>query len=406
MSQFVWLDYSEHERRKMLAVVNLLGEHETRDELGIGSVRDAIADALFPGTSTIMTRARYFLLVPWTYQRLERKRVRSAAIADEARRAEIKLINAIEASDDSDGNIGKQARATLKRLPSSIYWQGLGTWGIRSCLGSQSQYHRSLDRYYIQRSRHAERISERDIEHNDLVAENWRGGIVEPPQDFPDACSLSLRKPEAEYLADRLRLSPACLGSLLPILVTATRSENTAFVWQHPVMALLSPKLSETVANARNFSEIMHGAALLYNLILAEQVQNQELVESYRDDFASWIETVVSRESTFRSWSKENFWNLIYLLNPAIASGTRQFIDKWWNFVLTYNLEELRDDKRIRQFIEERERSLKKDLARIGNPNTKNAWGGDSGSGQMDYRWWISQRLLSDILDGLEGGDA
>ena len=47
---------------------------DTRDELGIGSVRDAFADMLFPGTSTIMTRARYFLLVPWTYQRLERLR--------------------------------------------------------------------------------------------------------------------------------------------------------------------------------------------------------------------------------------------------------------------------------------------------------------------------------------------
>ena len=69
MSAFVWLDYSERERRKMLDVVDLFGEHDTRDELGIGSVRDAFADMLFPGTSTIMTRARYFLLVPWTYQR-------------------------------------------------------------------------------------------------------------------------------------------------------------------------------------------------------------------------------------------------------------------------------------------------------------------------------------------------
>ena len=79
MSAFVWLDYSERERRKMLDVVDLFREHDTRDELGIGSVRDAFADMLFPGTSTIMTRARYFLLVPWTYQRLEKLRVRSAA---------------------------------------------------------------------------------------------------------------------------------------------------------------------------------------------------------------------------------------------------------------------------------------------------------------------------------------
>jgi hypothetical protein len=40
MSTFVWLDYSERERRKMLDVVDLFREHDTRDELGIGSVRD------------------------------------------------------------------------------------------------------------------------------------------------------------------------------------------------------------------------------------------------------------------------------------------------------------------------------------------------------------------------------
>jgi hypothetical protein len=39
MSAFVWLDYSERERRKMLDVVDLFREHDTRDELGIGSVR-------------------------------------------------------------------------------------------------------------------------------------------------------------------------------------------------------------------------------------------------------------------------------------------------------------------------------------------------------------------------------
>ena len=92
MSVFVWLDYSERERRKMLDVVDAFREHDTRDELGVGSVRDAFADMLFPGTSTIMTRARYFLLVPWAYQRLERLRVRSAEIAARARQAELNLV--------------------------------------------------------------------------------------------------------------------------------------------------------------------------------------------------------------------------------------------------------------------------------------------------------------------------
>src|ERR1700675_4976214 len=98
MSAFVWLDYSERERRKMLDVVDLFREHDTRDELGVGSVRDAFADMLFPGTSTIMTRARYFLLVAWTYQRLEKQRVTSARISERARRAEPDLIEALERS--------------------------------------------------------------------------------------------------------------------------------------------------------------------------------------------------------------------------------------------------------------------------------------------------------------------
>jgi hypothetical protein len=120
MSQFLWLDYSEHERRKMLDVIDLFREHDTVDELGVGSVRDAFADLLFPGTSTIMTRARYFLIVPWIYERLERQRVDSDKIADRARRAETELIDVINRSDDKEGNIGTVARMALKRLPSNI----------------------------------------------------------------------------------------------------------------------------------------------------------------------------------------------------------------------------------------------------------------------------------------------
>jgi hypothetical protein len=75
----------------MLDVVDLFREHDTRDELGIGSGREAFADMLFPGPSTIMTRARYFLLFPWAYQRLERLRVRSTEIGARAAGGALRL---------------------------------------------------------------------------------------------------------------------------------------------------------------------------------------------------------------------------------------------------------------------------------------------------------------------------
>jgi hypothetical protein len=37
------------------------------DELGFGIIREASADLYFPATSTIMTRPRYFILVPSVY---------------------------------------------------------------------------------------------------------------------------------------------------------------------------------------------------------------------------------------------------------------------------------------------------------------------------------------------------
>jgi len=54
MSVFVWLDYSERERRKMLDGRRCFQRtRHARRGLGVGSVRDAFADTLFPGTSTI-----------------------------------------------------------------------------------------------------------------------------------------------------------------------------------------------------------------------------------------------------------------------------------------------------------------------------------------------------------------
>src|SRR5687768_6150777 len=110
VSSFAWLDFSDFERRRALEVIHRLAEHDTVDELGIGSVRDALSEILFPATSVIHTRARYFFFVPWIYLALEKARVPSERIASEAREAELKLIEVLLDSSDSDGTIGKRAR--------------------------------------------------------------------------------------------------------------------------------------------------------------------------------------------------------------------------------------------------------------------------------------------------------
>ena len=63
--QLGWIDFSKEDRQKAFDVINLLSEQGAVDELGIGVIRDAFANYFFPGTSTIQTRAKYFLIVPY-----------------------------------------------------------------------------------------------------------------------------------------------------------------------------------------------------------------------------------------------------------------------------------------------------------------------------------------------------
>jgi len=407
MSMLVWLDYSEHERRKMLDVIDLFREGETVDELGLGAIRDAFADMLFPGTSTIMTRARYFLLVPWTYARLERKRTSSNDIEHKAQEAEAKLIYAIEASEDSDGNIGKRAGAKLKRFASSVYWQGLSVWGIRTFPGSQAQYHRSLDRHYEAIRGQSGRQNERDVEHDDVVLPNWHGGLIEPPDDFPGGCSLRLRREDAAYLRDRILLSPGCAGSLLVELVRhGKREDETSFIWEHPLCRTLREPLASRIEHGRNFSEVMHGAALLYNLMLAEQQQREDRVSEYRRRVGEWIELVGARRAGLNRWRREAFWECVSAKNPRISGHTRAFVETWWDLALTERLETIVNSGSARALVTQRERHLKKELARIDNARALELWNGASGSSQLDYRWGITQRLLGDIFEGLEARDA
>jgi hypothetical protein len=63
-ASLTWLDHDSSERDRMNRILALFRERDTRDELGVGVIRDLIADEFFPGTSTIQTRLRYMLFVP------------------------------------------------------------------------------------------------------------------------------------------------------------------------------------------------------------------------------------------------------------------------------------------------------------------------------------------------------
>ena len=117
-----WVDHDQQARNKTYQLLASYGDHDSRDELGIGAIRDSISDFLFPGTSTIQTRLKYMLIVPWIYTYLEKKykRIRPDRFGREAEEIERSLIRPLIATDDSAGAFGKTAKDRIKRLPSSV----------------------------------------------------------------------------------------------------------------------------------------------------------------------------------------------------------------------------------------------------------------------------------------------
>ena len=90
-STLTWIDHDPAARERTLRILSLFQERDSREELGLGAIRDSFADRLFPGTSTIQTRLRYMFFIPWIYRELERKRVLPPVFAIKARQMETAL---------------------------------------------------------------------------------------------------------------------------------------------------------------------------------------------------------------------------------------------------------------------------------------------------------------------------
>ena len=395
-SSISWIDFSEQDRRKMMEVVALFKQRDTRDELGLGSIRDTFANLFFPGTTTLQTRARYILFVPWLYLDYERKRVPSSRIAQRLRRDEIKLIHALKAAGE-EGVIGQVSGANLQRFPSSIYWNGLRQWGILRYSGSQGQYHRSVDRFH-------RRQPERTDDGEPIAGWNgarWNMDRLEPPDGFPDRVDLSLTYDEAGVLRERLLLS--CHDSLLATVVDRCDpvDEEVTSIWAHPQLSVFPEEQLAWIGHAHRFATAMYGAALLYNLMLAELRRDDELIVWYQERLTAWHEDLEGSWSSFQSWDRHAFWKLIGGIGH-IPIPTRHFVSQWLDILLSnVDLSGLTEHTRARRLVRDREVWLKRGRSRFESRRHLEMWSGAAGAFEMDYRWFIARRMTNDIIRGL-----
>lgn len=404
-SSITWLDHDREARERSLKILALFQEKESRDELGLGGISLSFADQLFPGTSTIQTRLRYMLFVPWAYGALEAQRVASGEMSARAQEAERDLIDAMRNVDvRQDGVFGGRKGRDIKRLPSSVYWAGLGAWGIRLGDLGQDQYHRRISRTYELRDREAALGRERARNGDDSdqapnpASLTWHARLPEPPSDFPQVADFGLRVQDAQFLTDRLVASHP--ESLLAHLAQHCAPADVSAPWYHPDLDGFSDAHRVLLEHGRRFSTVMHGAARLYNIALSELRGWDENVERHRSAFKLWFEGL--DRADLSRWSTAELWDSTVGKGHTIGPKTRTFVERWIAEVLIDG-DELIDRVSSRALVRLHEQGIKKRArSRFLNRRALDQWGGSSGLAYMTYRWPTTSTFLDDLHAGLE----
>jgi len=401
-SSLSWIDHDPRARERTLRIFFFFKETESRDEMGIGSVRDSFADQLFPGTSTIQTRLRYMLFVPWIYRKLENEKVQGDSFATQVDKLERELIQPLLDSDDQAGVFGRTSGNKIKRLPSSVYWAGLRKWGIlRTPYYSQDEYHRRIGEIYKERDALSSRKKEMAALDNDFDVDNdaisWHRQLPPPPKDFPEKADFSLTRAEAEFIKDRIQ--DVCGGSLLAFLSqNCAPADTTETPWEHPDYDNFSCAHKKLLHHARLFSETMHAAALNYNVQLAECRRDEERISNYKERFDVWLKKFPLEE--VKSWRVDCLWELTEGHGYKITRRTQRFVKSWIELVQR-SPRELLENKRARELVRDREISLKGPRSRFKNRRAREQWSGDSGTRRLVYRWHNVKVLLKDIHQGM-----
>ncbi len=397
-----WLDFDAAATERVATLLRALQEPATLDVLGLGSVRDAFSEMLHPGTSYIHTRLRYFMFLPWIFQRLEAERVAPEEFFRRLRHLEAHLIDCLRHLGPGKGVIGYQAGRNLKRMPSAIYWGGLGEWGLRRLplgLGEYAQRAAALGRYRAAR--------DDDGNVTDRTGSMW-APVPKPPHGFlEDDISFDLSRDEAETLRDNVQRTQR--GTLLAWLCAqphlAAPCDHLWEVSNHG----MPDELVEVVRHARCFSELTAGPQYAYNVLVARRARQElgwdtvKLEESQLDRLQSWVGTVESRHGELRSWADDlpAFW--AFLHRYRIRQSTRDFVAGIVRSAVD-NPEGFESDPSIHEQIRLREIRLKGKRARLAHRAALENWNQTAAGGQLGYRWSIAKNYLGEISDALAGG--
>jgi hypothetical protein len=147
----------------------------------------------------------------------------------------------------------------------------------------------------------------------------------------------------------------------------------------------------------------MYGAALLYNLLLAEHARNADLIAEHRERGDAWAVELDAIAADLADWSLDWVPLLAVDQQQVVSPATLDFCHRWLELVRATG-GRLLDSAEARALVRSRELRLKGARSRFTNRRALDQWSGYAGLFRMSYRWPTVRRFLADLHDGLSEG--
>jgi hypothetical protein len=407
MATLGWIDFSPTHREKVGAALELLSPDNMVDELGLGSLRDGMANQMFPGLSTIQTRAKYFFIVPYIlheYQQLAsmgKVKNKSASKYLELREYEIMWqLGEMYRGQKNSGVIGgtRLKPQRIIRRPSATYWNGLNTYDLIKTGGLSAEI-------FLKQAMKGEyesllaQISESDqpVDDADAEYENIFRLRVSPPKNWDIDLTLDLSSHEAEILYNNItaKAKDKILSYLLHyeevwnIFNAAGSFVNFA---ETVLPALPNNPIREEIILAHDFSELMYGAHITYNCLLQSAAYNKD---THEEEWNEWYEGLSENMLDYGHFNLDKL--LSYNLNTRKA--TIVFVRNWLELVKSPRV----NINKRNALVLEQEYLVKRGKARLKwkkfDDVREEQW---IGFRQLDYRYRTAKTIIKDIKAGLD----
>ncbi|MEZ5944933.1 MAG: DUF6361 family protein [Planctomycetaceae bacterium] len=417
MSAIGWVDFSSEHREKVKSVIDLLSTPGVIDELGIGVIRDSFSDSLFPGISTIQTRAKYFLTVPRIfrdYEKLPPNQRRRRKLATYLNDHENLCMEAMVANYDGDSAhqiigasfVGKKGE--VQRKPSSVYWTGIRQFGL-------IRTHLSLQGF-------CQKFANPDQPLRDLVqgtdktkgddpdAEEQSNETINTPaydDDWIDSLTIHLSQEEASFLSRQIeaRVPLSLIGQILldsnlrrKFLNLPSEWNFTTFADEAPFLNRLPANLQRVIAAARDFWQLMYGAHIRYNCLIQAKRGTKQLQSEFEERWDDWKEDLKS--FPWNRWDTGFLWQLTKLHNRQVKDYTIEFVEAWIE-----GIHESAATDKLDALVTRQERLNKKARARL-HPTADISESEWVGIDDLNYRLNVARTIIRDIDDGLTSQEA